>query len=163
MKYVFSFLGFMLVGCVIGQEAQRTSLGMSGGTYTIENGNSSIYVSQSVGQNGVIGSFQGEGYAVRQGFQQPPVRVVSLPQSDQPLDAVVFPNPVVTSVNVQFNESIVDTVEGKLFDVLGKEVLHKEYAPQQSLSIDMSQLPVGTYVLVLGTQGKQFTSRLIKN
>ncbi|GAB5398771.1 MAG: hypothetical protein Aureis2KO_03560 [Aureisphaera sp.] len=163
MKYVFSFLGFMLVAVMFGQQAQRTSMGMSGGTYTVENGESRIYVSQSVGQEGIIGSFQGSEYGVRQGFQQPPIRIVSISQNDNALDAVVYPNPVATVVTVKFNEAVLGSIQGKLFDVSGKEVFYKEYDPMQTLTIDLSHLPVGTYILVVGTQGKQFTSRLIKN
>ncbi len=136
---------------------------MSGGSRTVEDGDSTIYVSHSIGQQGVIGSFQGSEYGVRQGFQQPPVLVVSAPQGDNPLNAVVYPNPVTTSVTIKFNESIKGPIEGKLFDVTGKEVFYKQYDPIQTLSVDLSQLPTGTYILVVGTEKKQFTSRLIKN
>ncbi|MDC8002802.1 T9SS type A sorting domain-containing protein [Aureisphaera galaxeae] len=163
MKYVFSFLGFMMVATLFGQQAQRTNVGMSGGSYTVVDGESQLYVSQSIGQGGIIGSSQGSEYGVRQGFQQPPIRVVSVSQSDNPLSAVVFPNPVVTSVTVKFGESVQGTIKGKLFDVSGKEIFYQEYEPVQALSVDLSHLPAGTYILVIAAQGKQFTSRLIKN
>ena len=153
----------MLVATAWGQHAQRTNLGMSGGSYTIENGDSYLYVSQSIGQGGVIGSFQGSEHGVRQGFQQPPILVVSIPQEDTSLDAVVYPNPVTTSVTIKFNESIQNQIEGKLFDISGKEVFYKQYDPIQTVSIDLSHLPAGAYILVVGTQQKQFTTRLIKN
>ncbi len=163
MKYLFCFLSLMLAATSFGQYAQRTSIGMAGGSNSVVEGQSRLYVSQSIGQEGVIGSFQGSEYGVRQGFQQPPILVLNVPQNDSPLNITVYPNPVVTAVTVKFNEPVHEQIESKLFDVSGKEVFYRHFEPLQTLSIDLSHLPVGSYILVVGSEGKQFTSRLIKN
>ena len=74
-KFSFLFLlAFLLAFTAAGQYARRTVTGMAGGTHRVVVNGKVYLVGSTVGQPGVIGSAQAGGFAVRQGYQQPPAQ-----------------------------------------------------------------------------------------
>lgn len=78
-------------------------------------------------------------------------------------NSLVYPNPGSGTFHIQnvFNGDI--TVQ--VFDVQGKQVFNstiQNSSPNSELSIDLSELPNGTYLIDLTDGGKHFVNKLIK-
>jgi hypothetical protein len=101
MKHIFFVFFCVIVGTTTAQEyQQRSTLGMAGSSTQIVVGDAEYYVSSSVGQRSVIGTLSNEQYTVRQGFQQPPIRVMAIPEIATSLNTSIYPNPVSDFVTV---------------------------------------------------------------
>jgi Secretion system C-terminal sorting domain len=144
------------------QNIQRSTLGSSGDAAEIMDGDKSYYVSYSVGQNSVIGTFRSDNYTIRQGFQQPPIVVEIVQDLDNNLDVVVYPNPVNTYVTILFSEVLKTSINILVYDISGKVVINKSQNPARSFNLDMSSFASGVYLLKLTSEGKKFNARLIK-
>ncbi|MEL6812426.1 MAG: T9SS type A sorting domain-containing protein [Bacteroidota bacterium] len=162
-KYI---LGLLLCGFTVGahaQLAQRTSLGVSGSTSKVTVENKVYYISSSIGQQSVIGTSMDEEIILRQGYQQPPIRVVSVSPEATPLLASVFPNPVKSIVNINFGSKVEGEILSLLYDIQGREIENKIISPTQSFQIDMTSLSTGTYILKIRVGPNEFSTQLIKN
>jgi len=144
------------------QNLQRATLGNSGASTEINNSDEIYYVSQSVGQSSVTGTFNNESHTIRQGFQQPPIRVVINIEADYDLNAIVYPNPVDSFITIQFNEQLTHSINIVVYDISGKLVLNKSLRPETSVNLDLSFLASGTYMLNITSENKRFLARLIK-
>lgn len=156
---------FFLLSTLVGfsQTAQRSTVGMGGATTTFQQGDQTYYVSSSIGQQSVIGTYKSEGHIVRQGFQQAPITVLAAASNEATIDATVFPNPVASMVTIAFNETLTTLVEGIVYDALGKEVLRFIRESSPTIALDLTQLSSGTYSLVVVANQRNFTTRLLKN
>ena len=161
---------FQLLACLClfssvlaAQDLQRAVLASGGGSYVVETPEATYYVSQTVGQKGVIGTIAQEGVRMRQGFQQPPLMIVSAPDDTVDLQARLYPNPVSYQLNVRFTNDLEGSVECFLYDTSGRQVMEQIYAANQEIRIDLSTLSSGLYVIHLVHKGSAFTSRIIKN
>lgn len=73
----------------------------------------------------------------------------------------IAPNPVREEMTVQINNGWRGPLRLKVYDALGKEVLHYRFrksTPGWKEQLDVSRLPAGTYYLFL-SNGKQFTQQ----
>lgn len=164
MKHIFFVFFCVIVGTTTAQEyQQRSTLGMAGSSTQIVVGDAEYYVSSSVGQRSVIGTLSNEQYTVRQGFQQPPIRVMAIPEIATSLNTSIYPNPVSDFVTVNFGDAINSDILSILYDIQGREVLTSITAPTQSFQLDMSQFASGTYILKIRVESDIFSTRLIKN
>lgn len=145
------------------QDVQRSSLGMSGSNSQIELEHQTYYVLSSIGQQSVIGLASNNTFTLRQGYQQPPIRVKSISNSGNDLFAIVFPNPTGNFVTVRFGSAVTGDILSTLYDIQGRVIKSRIIAPTQSFEIDMSSLATGAYVLQIRIKGDSFTTRLIKN
>jgi len=163
MKHLTILIIFCLVSHLLSaQNVQRSSLGISGNSIEVTVGQSVYYVSQSIGQNSIIGTFNNNETTIRQGFQQPPIKVKIIANLNNSLNVVVFPNPVNTYVTVSFNEQLKAPINITIYDVSGKIILNKSQKPTKSFNVDMSLFSSGVYLLNINSENKNFTTRLIK-
>jgi hypothetical protein len=80
-----------------------------------------------------------------QGFQQPfESRITAIEKYDLESDDLIYPNPVLNSLNINYKSEAVKKV--KIFDNQGKQVLEGENI-QKQLNLDF--LPSSLYLLVL--------------
>jgi hypothetical protein len=156
-------LCFLTSSLVFSQNVQRSSLGSSGDTKEVVIKNKHYYISQSVGQSSVIGTFTNGSKTIRQGFQQPLIKVEYISSLDNHLNASVYPNPVSTYVTILFNETLKTSTDILIYDTTGKLVYNKSQEPTDSFKVDMSYLASGVYLLNLTSGNKKFIARLIKN
>ena len=163
MKLIICLLLCVLTGSTYAQYKQRSSLGMSGSSSSIAIGDSTYYISASIGQQGVIGTIGNDTFTMRQGFQQPPVRVMAIPDSNSAIEAVVYPNPVDNFVTVIFGSMVETDIVSTLYDIRGRVITTTIMAPTQSFQVDMSLLASGTYILKIIIASEGFSTRLIKN
>ena len=145
------------------QNLQRSSLGAGGSNSQVELNGKTFYVLSSIGQQSVIGLASNDTFTLRQGYQQPPIRVVQLPNTVNDLFAVVFPNPTETFVTVRFGSAITSDILSTLYDIQGRVIESRIIAPTQSFELDLSSLATGSYMLQIRIKGDSFTTRLIKN
>jgi len=157
----------LLIVCFCGfsinaQNIQRATLGNSGSSTKITNSENTYYISQSVGQYGVTGTLINGGNTIRQGFQQPPISVEVISNSNSDLNALVFPNPVDTFITVQFLEELKLPINIVMFDVAGRVVINTSKKPTNSFKLNMALYSSGIYVLNLSSGNRKFSARLIK-
>ena len=163
MKLVICLFLCALTGSIYAQYEQRSSLGMSGNSSSVTIGDSTYYISSSVGQQSVIGTIGNDMYTMRQGFQQPPIRVMALPVSTSTIEAMVYPNPVDNFVTVVFGSLVENDIVSTLYDIQGRVISTTIIAPTLSFQVDMSHLASGTYILKIIIASEDFSTRLIKN
>lgn len=164
MKHIFIVFFCLIFGVTTAQEyQQRSTLGMAGSSKEVTLGDATYYISSSIGQRSVIGTAIKEQYTVRQGFQQPPIRVMAIPEIETSLKTTIYPNPVNNFVTVSFGDAINSDILSILYDIQGREVLTTITAPTQSFQLDMSQFASGTYILKIRVESDIFSTRLIKN
>ncbi|TMM57886.1 T9SS type A sorting domain-containing protein [Maribacter algarum] len=157
-------LGFFL--CVIAncraQELLRSTLSTSGFSKQLSEKDGAFLVQQSIGQSSVIGTSQVNGVEVRQGFIQSGLKVSKLIVTESDLDAVIYPNPIHSELNVKFNEDIDDNIFISIYDMMGRLVFIDEQKPQQEITLDLNALSSSTYAMRIVTGSKQFKVNIIK-
>ena len=121
-------------------------------------------VSQSIGQQSMGGCAAGIGFIVQQGFQQSLFSQIVLNQFNKSIEVKVFPNPFVSEFVIEFNSDVVDNVEVRLYDVLGKLVFSSTGIPQERHLIikQFTNLPEGHYYLSLVSYNFKVDIQLIK-
>ena len=142
----------------------RETLGSSGESKTIKTGNGEYFISQSIGQSSVIGTFSNKKYTIRQGYQQPLISMTTIKLSiDNLLKANVYPNPFEQSVNVLFDEFIDNELNVTIHSLNGSLIVSKIYSPAQSINIPLEFLQAGTYILKISYKQKKLMSKIVKN
>lgn len=161
MKHFYLVFFLFVGGLLFAQKAQRSTIGSSGQSIQITAVDKTFYVSQSVGQQGVIGTLKNNGYVVIQGFQQP-LFSKNKNQVITPLNALVYPNPVGEIINIKIQENVTTPITVAVYDVLGK-LLFKEAKKETAVfSMDMTFLASGNYLFRLSANGKNQTYKLLK-
>lgn len=157
-------LGFFL--CVAysstAQKLLRSTLSTTGFSKQLSDDDGTFLVQQSIGQDGVIGTTQVNGMELRQGFIQSNLQVSKIIEAVSDLDAVVYPNPVKSELNVTFNEDIDNTIFISIYDMMGRLAYREEHPPQQEILLDLSALSSSTYAMRIATGKKQFKVNIIK-
>jgi hypothetical protein len=76
------------------------------------------------------------------------------------LDLIISPNPFTTQTRVEVNESNLEEIRAKMFDVYGREV--KEFVTRNSpFVISRDGLPGGVYFIRLAAGEKIVTEKLV--
>jgi len=89
--------------------------------------------------------------------------LISSPEDKTDLAAKLYPNPVQYQLNIQLLGNLTGQLEFQLFDTTGKLVREVTYPLNREISVDLSDLASGVYLVRLQHQEKLFTSRIIKN
>jgi hypothetical protein len=71
-----------------------------------------------------------------------------------------YPNPSNGSTNIELGSSFQD-VNISIFDLLGKEVMHKTYIDTNKLKIDTQQLPAGVYIVKVEVKTNKASLKLV--
>ncbi|MBL0341631.1 MAG: choice-of-anchor J domain-containing protein [Bacteroidetes bacterium] len=91
---------------------------------------------------------------------------VGLNEVSNDLGLMVFPNPAVDKIELSYNLAVTSPVVADVYDVKGSKVLSVsrgiQIAGAQKLTLDIQQLAVGTYTVVLKTAGAAITSKFVK-
>ncbi|MEL0456981.1 T9SS type A sorting domain-containing protein [Flavobacteriaceae bacterium SZ-1-7] len=166
LAFIFSFV-FSIQGQTNSDSKSytivRSNLGAGGSSRVVSTQKGNYKVSQSIGQSSVIGTHYGNGFALRQGYQQPlnNIKVVPISRNNN-LVAHVYPNPFEESVDVTFSQDIKKDVSVLVFDVAGKLVYSKEFKPSQKINLNLVDISSGSYLLKVMSDDKLFNAKLIK-
>lgn len=74
-----------------------------------------------------------------------------------------FPNPLDKTLNINVPYDRSEIVDVEVVDLLGKKVYSKKHPYGRVISIDLSNLVTGTYILRVSTTLNRYTSKILKN
>lgn len=154
------FYFFLLVLVTIPASAQRhyQMISSIGSTSSTAN---NVVVTQTIGQQSVVGNFVNRNYTLGQGYQKPiqSKRFVFQPYSAFDLD--VYPNPFNQVVNLRYNTT--EDVNVSVFDSSGKIVFQYTINDSSIIkTINLAHLSDGFYTLYLYSPKLNFYKKLIK-
>lgn len=132
--------------------------------------NNNIYVSQTIGQMSIGGSFSNNMIIVQQGFQQSPflfsvINPISKGMVDNSINVHLFPNPFTNGFTVRFDKNIIENLQVLLYDMNGRLILnrHIDVFNHNELFIDsLESIASGTYMINLIGNNFVFKSKVIK-
>lgn len=162
-KTILIVMLFSVATISFSQEIARSTVGVSGGSTTLENGDKTLLVQHSIGQSSVIGTFTSQKHTARQGFVQPPIEVKKILIDESSLNATLFPNPFTSELQIVFNEVVDESLSILVYDIQGRVVFEKVAPPEKQISLDLEHLSSASYVLLVNTQNKQFKATILKN
>jgi len=167
MRLFLSFV-FVLVGPLAWSQNSTIS---SGGVTKVVNGR---YYSHVIGQSSVVtGTTVKSGITIRQGFKQPNLLARSIQKSglkvqtsvENPISYIVFPNPFVDKLRIQFSEKSTSKSYLVIYDIVGSvmwEATYPEGITEINLT-DFQNFRPAKYVLhVVQTMGKPFVASIVK-
>lgn len=150
---------FMLLCCITKLEAQQSTLA-SGGNDTGSGGS----LSYSIGEIDYVSQTGSNGSAA-QGVQQP-FEISTLSGIDFTnifLNAVVYPNPMVSNITISVTDFITNQLTYQLYDISGKSIKQGKITAGETL-LEMQQCASSTYVLQLFSNNKGIKAfKIIKN
>ena len=140
----------------------RSTLSMAGSSHTLNLEGNHYYVSQSVGQSSVVGTFSHHGNIIRQGFQQPMghhmVRIIRKKQ----LNVSIYPNPIRSKVYIRIIGQETNSYSITLSDQTGKIILQLDNSLEESYFLDLSTHAAGVYILEISDGNKYLKSSILK-
>ena len=88
------------------------------------------------------------------------------PGSQNVTDILLYPNPAHSNIYIEFNADKSAEADVYIYDISGKVVLSKAEFTEKglnSISIDLRDLPYGTYILKVTTDHQKFTKKFLIN
>lgn len=144
MKIIFYLFPIMLIS--MSTPAQST-LNLSGGSKVID-GNTHSY---SIGEMTLVHTTNTENIVVTQGLLQATPTSVGIADNILSNDELnVYPNPTRGVVHLELNMEIVGDLTMYFFDIMGRELIRKEYkitSGKESYSLSLQGLASGNYIL----------------
>jgi hypothetical protein len=143
---------------MLNAQLQRQMISSQGKTSTVDN----LVVTQTIGQQSIIGSYNVKNFYYNQGFQQPFWN--RLIQSNQPeFSANFFPNPFVSEITFRFTNLNDESFKITIFDTAGRLVYQLEQSLNDNdLVLDLENLSKGSYLVRLFSTKKTFYTKIIK-
>jgi len=157
----FLLLLFLMPMGLSSQVVLRQTLSVGGSSGISNSGEGKYFIQQSVGQLSVINTFSVENKILRQGFLQPLRRGV-LGNNPNELEMVVYPNPCVSGVVVDLENTDNDKIGMSLFDITGRLLVTDNYENNTQLVVPLEHLSKGVYFLKLQVGQQESIKQLIK-
>ena len=147
------FVPFILFG-----QLQRQMISSQGNTFKSDN----LIVTQTIGQQSIVGNYDVANFHYNQGFQQPFWN--TLIQSNQPdFLADYFPNPFTEKITFRFTNLNNEPFEINIFDTAGRLVFQaNQNLAEDLLIINLNNLSSGSYLVRLFNTKKTFYTKIIK-
>ena len=123
--------------------------------------NSGVMVTQTIGQQSVVGNYSNRGFDIGQGFQQSNWARIIIQGTSPEFEVSIYPNPFSGIVNIQHNSE--DDITINVFDPAGKLVyknLLNVTGPDQS--INLKTLSSGVYLVHLYSNQLTYFTKLIR-
>lgn len=139
------------------------ALSMQTSSTTLKSG---IYISQTIGQQSVIGTHVLKNKAVLQGFQQSlfKLSIIKEVETIEVIKVTTYPNPFDERLYFNFSKIINKPIEISVYDMLGRQVY---YSSRQTifkaLNINLSNLSSGEYIVELLNQEINYSAHIIKH
>lgn len=135
-------------------------LSAQGGVATTSRG---LKVSQTIAQQGAIGTSATSKVVLSQGFQQSKISNATILQTDG-IITMVYPNPVVEAVNFKFSAPVNGKIAISIFDIHGRLLLFQEKeAIDNILTINNLLLAAGEYFVKLDGNRYSFSTTILKS
>ncbi len=154
LVFLFSF------STLYSQELHHQMLSAQGTSKELSNG---IYVSQTIGQQSVIGNYTKDGKTYGQGYQQSVWSKYISTNSNNTITTVTYPNPFISTINFQFSQAIKETISVSVFDIRGRLIFSQEKkASGNILTIDLPNLASSNYLVRLSTPNYTYYTQILK-
>lgn len=140
----------------------RSTLGIAGSSKTFETYNGTYYVSHSIGQRSVIGTYKNDQYTLAQGYQQLILPIKRIWPEPNNLKAIVYPNPFDQSLNIKIREPVTNELIVVIISIEGKTVFTKKYPAAQRINIQPGGISKGIYIIKVTAGDKLFKAKLLK-
>ena len=158
MKYLFMLL---LGSTLYAQQLHHQMLSAQGKSTVLANG---TYVSQTIGQQSVIGNYTRDGKTYGQGFQQSMWGSYIKGNAANTITTTTYPNPFVAVVNFEFSQAITDKILVQLFDVRGRLVFStSQQAEGTLLTVNLPNLAASNYLVHLTTPTYSYYTQILKH
>lgn len=160
MKYLL--LLFVCFGLKIeAQNLHHQMLSAQGTSVTLSNG---MYVSQTIGQQSVIGNYTKDGMTYGQGYQQSLWGdYISNNSTNTSMTTITYPNPFIETVHFQFSQTIDSPIAVSVFDVRGRLVFYQEKRAEATLlTVTLPQLAASNYLVRLEANHYQYYTQILK-
>jgi len=142
------------------QDLHHQMLSSQGTSKTLPNG---IFVSQTIGQQSVIGNYTEDGKTYGQGYQQSVWSKYISTNSNNAITTVTYPNPFVSTINFQFSQAIKEPISVSIFDIRGRLIFSQEkQASGNILTIDLPNLASSNYLVRLSTPNYTYYTQILK-
>ncbi len=153
---------FFFCGSSSGQGMMKQTLGIHGSSEFIYANNKSYFLQQSIGQASVINTYNANNHQLRQGFLQPIKAALINSGFDTTIDVFIYPNPFDETINLEFEEVLIDEIIITLHNIIGQQLYQEKFAPSENLTFQFHNLPIGTYVLRGQMRSQTFAAKLIR-
>ena len=142
------------------QELHHQMLSSQGTSKVLSDG---TYVSQTIGQQSVIGNYTQNGVTYGQGFQQSVWNKYIKSSDTNTITTVTYPNPFISTINFQFSESIKETISVSLFDIRGRLIYSEDKkATYNMLTLELPNLASSNYLVRLSTTNYTYYTQILK-
>lgn len=122
-----------------------------------------LKISQTIGQQSVVGNYRGTDVIVGQGFQQSRnMKTVKAPVIT--ITTTTYPNPFVDQINFEFSSVVSGPIKFILYDIMGRLVAFQEKsAVDSTLTITGLTLAEGQYFVKLSAKNYNYSTNLLKS
>jgi hypothetical protein len=135
-------------------------LSAQGNSKELSNG---MYVSQTVGQQSVIGNYTKDGKTYGQGYQQSVWSKYISTNTNNTITTVTYPNPFISTINFQFSQAIKEPISVSVFDIRGRLIFSQEkQASGNILTINLPNLASSNYLVRLSTPNCTYYTQILK-
>ena len=160
-NYKIIFFVFFVFTSTNAQELYKQTILSQGATSNLESG---LIISQSIGQESVIGNFSNDNVKIIQGFQQPFwARLISNSSSLIPIEITHFPNPITDNLNLSFYNYDMGELVLSIYDYSGRILMKRNISVESGKSIvDLTILPSGSFLMGLQNDKINYYIKIIK-
>lgn len=156
------FLFFILLNLsVYSQSLHHQMLSAQGTTTQLTNG---VYVSQTIGQQSVIGTSTKDGVTYSQGFQQSVwSKYLNQNAALSSITTTTYPNPFIQTINFQFSKPLSDVISVTVYDIRGRLIYQEDKkAVENILTIELPQLASSNYLVKLSATNYTYYTQILK-
>ena len=149
---------FLFVPCFFFAQLHHQMISSQGNTFSSDN----LIITQTIGQQSVIGNYNAANFQYNQGFQQPFWnRFIRFNKPD--FLAEYYPNPFSDKITFRFTNINNDFFEINIFDTAGRLVFNaKQNLMEDLLVLDLLDLSSGPYLVRLHNTKKTLYTKIIK-
>lgn len=140
-------------------QVQRQMQSTQGGVYATSQG---VVVSQSVGQQSVIGGHSSNNVVLSQGFQQKNWALL-IDSNTETFQPTLYPNPFRAGITLSFRTEINSPVTLALYNIAGIKAYTTTFTPGgASAYVAISKIPSATYMAKITYEEHTYYQYLIK-
>ncbi len=142
----------------------RGTTSSAGSTVETQIDDRPIIVQQTIGQSSIIGVAYSENSTVFQGFIQPELLdKILTPEIPQVLEALIYPNPFVDQLYLEFDFIPKTNISVNVYDIMGQVVWSNTFSSSSYITVNPTNLTYGYYFLKVECDGMQRVEKILKS
>lgn len=139
---------------------QKSVMAIGGSSQNIDLNENTVYIRQSIGQNGISGTSKKNNIILIQGFIFPQMSVRGVKENEN-LDVEIKSIDNLNAYNIFINTRSIYDFKISLYTLQGKKIYFNHLKNNQ-FTIDLNRFPKGIYILSINSLNKYFSKKLIK-